>query len=301
MSIIYYFHDHPTKEPNVKFELSSNTPVPYDYAGTGYFSDRIYHSRNSDARFYVVTFGYEKGWSRTVPPRTTNRYMIHFIFDGKGKFNNDTVKKGDVYIMPQNKKHVIVHNADTPMTLGWIGLSGKELELMLDILHLPATTNITLSDKQLRDIEEIFLDTVYKPHPDEEMPFFLFGRLFTVLSQSKICYTPTEHNTNVYIDHSLSYINTYYDKDISVKDVADHVHLSVSRLRSLFAETLGYSPQEAIIQKRMATAKALLLSENPPNIHTLALMCGYTDASAFSRRFKKEYGVSPSEYLESNT
>ena len=224
--------------------------------------------------------------------------MVLFIFDGKGKFNNDEVKKGDIYIVPPNKKHVIVHDTKEPMTLGWIGLSGKELELMLDVLHLPSYTNATLSPKKLKYIEDIFLDTIYQPHPEEEMPFFLFGRFFDILSRARIFYTPTLRSNNAYIDHALSYINTYYDKDISVNDVADHVHLSVSRLRSLFNEELGYSPQEAIIQKRMATAKALLLSENPPNIQTLAIMCGYNDASAFSRRFKKEHGISPSEYVK---
>ena len=296
MSIIYYFHYHPSENSIERIELSSSTPIPYDYGGTGYFSDRIYHSRNSEARFYVVTFGYEKGWGKSSSPRITNRYIMHFIFDGKGKFNNDEVKKGDIYILPPNKKHVIVHDAKRPMTLGWIGLSGKELELMLNILHLPDETNITLSEKQLKHIEDIFFDTIYKPHPDEEMPFFLFGRFFNILSKARIFYNPIIHNNNAHVDHALSYINTYYDKDISVEDVANHVHLSVSRLRSLFTEELGYSPQEAIIQKRMATAKALLLSENPPNIQTLAIMCGYNDPSAFSRRFKKEYGMSPSEY-----
>lgn len=298
MSVIYYFHFHPSDDFRETIEVSSNAPIPYDYAGNGYFSDRIYHSRNSDARFYVVTFGYEKGWARQIKPRITNRYMFHFIFDGKGKFNSDEVKRGDIYILPPNKKHVISHDERNPMTLGWIALSGKELELMLNILHLPNETTITLSEDQINRIEKIFLDTVYQPHPEEEMPFFLLGNFFIVLSHSKIFYDSSPSNDNIFVDHALSYINTHYDQEISVNDIAEFLHLSVSRLRSLFQQKLGYSPQEAIIQKRMVTAKALLLSENPPNFQTLSSMCGYADQSAFSRRFKKEFGESPSEYLE---
>lgn len=297
MSLIYYYHFHPSDDFKEIIEVNSNIPLPYDSAKNGFFSDRIYHARNSNARFYVVTFGYEKGWKRTTESRITNRYMIHFIFEGKGKFNADEVKKGDVYILPPNKKHTITHDARNPMTLGWIGLSGKELELMLNILHLPSETSATLSEKQLKHIKDIFIDTVYRPHPDEEMPFLLLGNFFLALSHAKILYTPRQPNGNVYLDRALSYINTFYDRDISVTDIAGHLHISVSRLRGLFHQELGYSPQEAIIQKRMATAKALLLSENPPNIQILASMCGYTDQSAFSRRFKKEFGVSPSEFL----
>ena len=56
--------------------------------------------------------------------------------------------------------------------------------------------------------------------------------------------------------------------------------------------------QEAIVKKRMAVAKSLLSSEKSLPIYTIASMCGYTDQSAFYRRFKKEYGLSPSEYAQ---
>ena len=298
MSLIYYHHFHPSDDLKSAIKINSDAPIPYDMAGSGYFSDRIYHSRNSKARFYIVTFGYEKGWPRELPSRIINRYTVHFIFNGKGKINNTEVKKGDIYIVHPNVQHKIIHNKNTPMTLGWVALSGQELELMAEILHLPRQNTFSLSDEQTNAIEKIFLDTVYNSHPDVELPFYLFAKFFEILSISKIFYDPNINTNNVYIDHALSYINTNYSNDITVTDVAASLHISVSRLRNIFAQELGYSPQEAIIKKRMSVAESLLSSENVTPIYTVASMCGYTDQGAFYRRFKKEHGLSPTEYAK---
>ena len=298
MSIIYYHHFHPSDDFKSTVKINSEAPIPYDMAENGYFSDRIYHSRNSKARFYIVTFGYEKGWARELPPRIINRYIIHFIFDGKGKINNTAIKKGDIYIVHPNIQHKIVHDKKAPMTLGWVALSGQELELMTEILHLPKQSFCSLNEEQISAIQSIFLDTVYKSHPDKELPFYLFSKFFEILSISNMFYDPNINTNNVYVDHALSYINTNYSNDITVMDVASSLHISVSRLRSVFAQELGYSPQEAIIKKRMSVAESLLSSENPTPIYTVASMCGYSDQGAFYRRFKKEYGLSPSEYAK---
>ena len=298
MSIIYYHHMHPVGDLSHYVKLNSNVPIERDLDKSGYYSDRIYHSRNSGARFYIVTFGYEKGWPRSTEPRTINRYTIHFVFDGKGKFNDTLISKGDIFIAPQNVCHVIHHDREEPLTLGWVALSGKELELMLDILHLPYDTAATLNAKQIEKIEEIFIDTIYREHPDEELPFFMFSRFFRVLSLAKIFYVQPVHSDNAYIDYAMSYINTNYAKDISVAKIAEELHISPSHLRSLFADEFGYSPQEAIIKKRMAVAMALFRSESPPSVQTVANIVGYTDQGAFSKRFKRETGYSPLEYLK---
>ncbi len=290
---------HPVEDYSHFVRLNSNVPIPRDLGKNGHYSDRIYHSRNSGARFYVVTFGYEKGWPRSTELRIINRYTLHMVFDGKGKYNDTPISKGSVFIVPQNTEHVIHHDKDAPMTLGWIALSGKELELMIEILHLPYETKARLDQTQIDKIEDIFIDTVYNSHPDEELPFFLFSRFFRVLSLAKIFYMSPHHSDNAYIDYATSYINTNYAQNISVADIAETLHISVSYLRSLFADEFGYSPQEAIIKKRMSTAKALLRSENPPSIQTIANICGYTDQGSFSKRFKKETGMSPTEYLGS--
>lgn len=298
MSVIYYFHCHPSKDKKHRIELSSSSVIPYDYDGSGYFSDVIYHSRNTTSRFYIVAFGYEKSWMSEPRSFTRNRYIIHFIFDGKGGINHTSLSKGQIYIVQPNVEYTIYHDPDNPMTLAWISLSGKQLELMMDVLHLPMRSNFTLSDEQLEEIEKIFIDTIYRPHDMNTLPFFMFGRFFEILTIAQIPYYPIGDSVNSLIDQAEQFIYTHYSEDISVTDIAKEVHLSVSRLRGLFAAERGYSPQQALIDKRMEAAKAMLQAENRLQIQTIASACGYSDQSSFSKRFKKEVGMTPTEYIE---
>ena len=84
MSKIYYYNYHLSQVTEKKESHSLDEPIPFNYDKTGKFSDCIYHSRNSGARFYVVVFGYEKGWYHPPQQAKTNRYIMHFILDGKG-------------------------------------------------------------------------------------------------------------------------------------------------------------------------------------------------------------------------
>ena len=296
MSQIYYYHYHPSRITGEREILTSDTPIPYDFDKSGCFSDCIYHSRNSGARFYIVVFGYEKGWYHEPNVIKNNRYILHFILDGKGTFNGEPVERGDICVALPNRKYSIGHSESAPMTFGWISLSGKELELLIDMLHLPKSHTMKLNEGQIKRLNELFWDAVYQLHPEEELPFFLFSRFFQTLSIAKIPYASIYETNNPHIDHALRFINTHYAKDITVYDIAREVNLSVSHLRTLFTQELQYSPYQAIINKRMAVAMALLKAKGEISMNAVAEQCGYMDQGAFAKRFKKHTGQSPTEY-----
>ncbi len=299
MSLFYYFHYRPDETMKKLIEHYSLTPHEYDYGKTGYFSDTFYHSRNANARFYIVTFGYEEAWPRKYcPPRTIDRYHMHFVFEGEGKFNGQRVHAGQIFIAPPNRTYEILHSSVRPMKMGWIGISGKEADPIISALHLPQGPVLEMDTSHMEEIREIFLDTVYRPHPDVDLSFFLFGRAFDVLSLSGVSSSGGEPSTSSnYTHNALNFINTHYMKNISVSDIAKSVRISESYLRSLFLHELGISPSDLIMQKRIAAAKAMLRQLEVP-IAAVADSCGYSDRSAFSKRFKEETGMTPGEYRE---
>lgn len=142
----------------------------------------------------------------------------------------------------------------------------------------------------------MFLDTVYKKQTGD-LPFLLLSRFFYALSVADIPVSNDRYvGNNIHLDHSEQYIGQHYAEDLTVEEIADSLHISVSYLRRLYDTALGYSPQRSIVRKRIAVAKSLLQLPNALPVYEIAAAVGYSDQSAFSARFKEETGLSPREY-----
>lgn len=93
----------------------------------------------------------------------------------------------------------------------------------------------------------------------------------------------------------VQHIQKNFGETLRVKDLARRAGLSAfqfeQRIRKIFQLTAGQ-----LIQKtRMEAAVQRLVATDDP-IATVALDCGYSDQSAFTRQFRQTISLSPSEY-----
>ena len=80
----------------------------------------------------------------------------------------------------------------------------------------------------------------------------------------------------------------------------DSARLELERF-DLLKEITGETPQSYITNIRMQKARHLLDNNSPQTtILDIALSCGYEDQGAFTRAFKRFFGITPSEYLTQN-
>ncbi|KTD72622.1 helix-turn-helix domain-containing protein [Legionella tucsonensis] len=92
-----------------------------------------------------------------------------------------------------------------------------------------------------------------------------------------------------------NWIDLYFAGAVDVSKVAQHCHLSVSQLQRRFKHALGCSMAEYWRFKKLHRAKQLLSSKNR-SIEAIAFAVGYENLPAFSRRFSKVFGESPSQW-----
>ncbi|OEH91950.1 helix-turn-helix domain-containing protein [Bacillus solimangrovi] len=97
----------------------------------------------------------------------------------------------------------------------------------------------------------------------------------------------------------IEYISNYYHEDLSIKKVANKVHLSHTYFSRLFKKELGISFVEYVTNIRIKRAK-WLLSHTNDTIEAIAAQVGFNTPNYFSSIFKKHVGVSPSEYREAH-
>lgn len=93
----------------------------------------------------------------------------------------------------------------------------------------------------------------------------------------------------------VQHIQNNFAEPLRVADLATRARLSSyqfeQRIRKIFQLTVGQ-----LIQKTRMEAAVQRLRETNDPIATIALDCGYSDQSAFTRQFRQTIGVSPSEY-----
>ena len=100
-----------------------------------------------------------------------------------------------------------------------------------------------------------------------------------------------------YIDLAKTYIAENYNKDISVKSVASHVHLNAEYFTRLFKKETGVNIKDYITECRINMAKDLM-ENSTLTISMIASEVGYTNLSHFAYLFKRSEGMTPSEYRE---
>lgn len=102
-------------------------------------------------------------------------------------------------------------------------------------------------------------------------------------------------DTNLAYMQALHYINTNFIKNISLSEIAQKLNISPSYLSEIFSKNCGMSFSKYVSNLRNARAKELLSSTDIP-IQDVAEHSGFKDYFYFSRQFKKNYGITPSEF-----
>lgn len=115
-----------------------------------------------------------------------------------------------------------------------------------------------------------------------------------------VCYkiaTKKEAQSEGIISRAKTYIDENYRKELSLDDVSKSVNISPYYFSKLFKEESGENFIEYLTKVRIAHAKEFL-KDPALSIKEVCMMSGYSDPNYFSRIFKKQENVTPSEYRD---
>lgn len=106
-------------------------------------------------------------------------------------------------------------------------------------------------------------------------------------------------NDRKFIDKVMETIEKHLDNgDLMVEDIANEVNMSRSVFFKKLKTLTGLSPVEFLREIRMKRA-AQLIETDEYNMAQIAYMVGLNDSHYFSKCFKQQYGMTPTEYKES--
>ena len=91
----------------------------------------------------------------------------------------------------------------------------------------------------------------------------------------------------------IEYIGNNLSKDLSIDLLADHFYMSKYHMMRTFKNETGYSIHQYISEKRILLARSYIMGGMPAT--NACIECGFRDYSSFSRAFKNQLGIMPSD------
>ncbi len=96
-------------------------------------------------------------------------------------------------------------------------------------------------------------------------------------------------------DQVIEWIDYRYKEQITLEDLSKVFQYSIKHLSRLVKRQTGMSPIQYLIHVRMEKAKTML-ENTDAKLNEIAKRTGYNDLFYFSNHFKKNIGISPTEY-----
>lgn len=116
-----------------------------------------------------------------------------------------------------------------------------------------------------------------------------------IFLEKQYIYDTRSYSSDSQIEELLRYINHNLTEDLSIETLARKYYLSKYHMMRKFKEETGYTIHNYIISKRLLLARTKI-SEGTP-ILKAAQLSGFSDYTTFSRAYKKQFGIAPSQTI----
>lgn len=108
-------------------------------------------------------------------------------------------------------------------------------------------------------------------------------------------YRQINKGRDYYIQEAIFYIRENSDKNITLREVASHVHLNPNYFSEVFRRETGMNYIDFVKEVRIEKAMSIL-RETPAKISEVARQVGYEDLKYFSKLFREYTGETPSDF-----
>ncbi|MCI8632041.1 MAG: AraC family transcriptional regulator [Lachnospiraceae bacterium] len=223
------------------------------------------HRENDDRHHTVTEDMYQYDLLRIGDPRAIEEGVRMFSSDLPGHVSDDPVR---------NYKYLFVASITLASRSAIAGGMAAERAYNISDLYI-------LKMDTLRTIDEI-----KALHADM---FAFYTKEMAALDKIKVYSKP--------ITLCLDYIYHHLHESISVRDLAEQVHLNESYLSTLFKKETGCSISSYILSKRMEAAQNMLKFSDYTYAEISAILA-FSSQSHFIRAFKKHTGYTPKRYRD---
>ena len=277
------------------------------YISSGYLNNSRVPYKNKSKPLIVGSCGtYRLQTVKKLPtwrPRGRLDYQLLYVVSGKAHFYFDDAERivtagYMVLFQPRQEQHYEYFGTDKAEVY-WVHFTGSNVKNILRRYDIPLDTPVLYSGASAiyAYLFKEMINELQTCRTGYEELLAMYLRQILILVQR----TRQEHRTSINthiqeeMEYARRYFNEHYNEQISIEDYAQSRNMSVSWFQRSFKQIVNYSPMQYILTIRMNNAASLLESTDY-SMAEISAIVGYDNPLYFSRLFKKQKGVSPSEY-----
>jgi AraC-like DNA-binding protein len=243
-------------------------------------------------------------------PHILDCIELTVVVDGKGEIiTNDIstpVKEGDVYISFTGDFHKIISDDKKPLKYDFIAFKCADAVLSeafeLIMQNYSAPEKRCVQDEKISYLLGNIIAEINEPDKfSEEILYSMLRQLMIYIirsykenSRSIVSFGGITDGEALCLQ-LMNYIDTHIYTMDCLSRLSETTGYSYNYMSNIFKKNTSTTLLEYFHAKRMKTAK-LLLAENKRSVSQIAELLGYSSIYTFSRAFKKQYGISPSDY-----
>lgn len=266
-----------------------------------YSITELYKEAPIERLLYISSSYYQKDWISLFHSHSFNELL--YVLEGEGTFCSEAdripVKKDSLIIINPNIRHT--ETSSQLKALHYIVLGIDNLQFAFNRNDAPngyhifdmqahRQTLLTILQSMLQEVRQ--KNIAYEPICQHYLSILLLhiiritGNHFSLYTRRSI---PEE------CEYVKQYIDSNYNKEITLTMLSALVHRNKFYLSHIFASAYGISPINYLLERRILHSKELLRNSYY-NITEIARISGFSSANYFTQTFKKSTGLTPLNY-----
>lgn len=221
----------------------------------------------------------------------------HFYFD---KSEEDTVvTAGHMVLYRPKEPQRYIYYGEEQTEVYWVHFTGNNVTNILRHYGIGSGMRVIETGTSL-EYPRIFKQMIQElqrcqAHYPDLLTLLLLELLIRIERQIGREHRPKDAYLNAEMELAIQHFNDHYSDEINIEEYALSRGMSVSWFIRSFKQYAGTTPMQYLVERRMANAQ-VLLETTSYNISEIAALVGYDNPLYFSRIFRKQKGMSPSEY-----
>ncbi len=276
------------------------------------YSIEQFNCNSVTSDLYINTFkNHLVNHSFIEKPHRHDFYLLVFFTHGSGvheiDFNRFEIKAGSFFVLQPGQMHHWVLSEDIEGFIVFytaemynLYFGKKKIDDYPFYFSVQNNPEIVLEEPEMETVLSYFENLVVEMQSEQ---LWKQDKIMNILDSIHIelarkyneIYVHETHSYNVKIKNLEQLLEKKYKQQKSAAFYASELNITLKHLNRICNEILKKTTTEVIVDRIILEAKRMLLDKNW-TVNEIAAELGYEDYSYFSRLFKKNSGMSPSEF-----